>query len=70
MLVADKVTVPDVVFVKEIPVPPSIALIVPDCTAYEAAVMTPVVPEIVPPVSVRSPVMVVENVAVLNVPEP
>ena len=46
---------PDVVFVKAIPTPPSIALMAPDRTSYEVPVMTPVVPDIVPLVSKTGP---------------
>ena len=55
MLAPESVTVSDVVFVKATPAPPSIALIVPDCTAYEVPVMTPVVPDIVPLESTTGP---------------
>ena len=55
MLVPERITVPAVVFVKAIPVPPSIAPTVPDCMSYEVPVITPVVPEIVPPFTVTVP---------------
>ena len=55
MFVPERITVPEVVFVKAMPVPPSIALIVPDCTSYEVPVRTPDVPEMVPPLSVTVP---------------